>query len=130
MMPVLADFMERLELPNPPMVLREAERFLPSVESWLADQEIGPDDMTWLLTRMGYFIGELLVQKFGGCWFVNDAVNSRYFVRYVVGRFTGVKVLRAVIDPFEVAAHYLSQPTGRRLTPVLREVETELMGKE
>ena len=34
-MPVLADFIERLELPNAPMVLVEANTFLPAI-SWAA----------------------------------------------------------------------------------------------
>src|SRR5258708_6538850 len=82
-MPVLTTFMEQLELPNPAMVLVEADRFLPPLDEWMRDQVITNSDRTWILTRIGYFIGEYLVQKFSGCWFVNDIADSRYFARYV-----------------------------------------------
>src|SRR5208282_6942055 len=71
-MPVLADFIERLELPNPPMVLMEAEWYLPSVDAYMKSQVVPPEDRVWILTRLGYFIGELLVQRFSGCWFLNE----------------------------------------------------------
>jgi hypothetical protein len=43
-MPVLADFMGLLELPDPAMVLVEADRYLPPLDAWLKDQVISPSD--------------------------------------------------------------------------------------
>ena len=125
-MPVLKDFMERLELPNPAMVLVEAELYLPSVDQWMKDQVVTSNDRAWILTRIGYFIGELLVQRFSGCWFVNDTPDSRFFGRYVVGKFCSPNSRNAMVDPFHVADAYLSHPPARSLTDIIRQVEAEL----
>ena len=125
-MPVLVDFMERLELPNAPMVLKEAERFLPALDQWMKDQVITPDDRVWIQTRIVYFIGEYLVQQLGGCWFLNEVPNSRFFSRYVVGRFTRVNNPNAMTDPYHISDVYLSEPPGRSLSEILAEVEKEL----
>lgn len=126
LMPVLTEFMRLLQLPDAPMVLVEARRFLPSVDLWMKDQVIEAADKTWLHTRLGYFIGELLVQRFGGCWFVNEIPDSRYFARYVVGRFSHPLNPNAMVDPFDVANSYLSQPPSRNLSTILAQVEAEL----
>ena len=84
-MPVLTDFIERLELPNAPMVLVEADTYLPAVSQFMESQELAAEDRAWILTRVGYFVGELLVQKYGGCWYLNETPDTRYFLRYVVG---------------------------------------------
>jgi hypothetical protein len=125
-MPVLADFMERLELPNPPMVLVEAERYLPAVDLWMKDQVVLPENRAWILTRLAYFVGELLVQRFSGCWFLNEIPDSRYFLRCVVGKFARVPNRNAMVDPFQVADAYLAEPAGRGLTTVVNEVVNEL----
>ena len=36
-MPVLKDFMVCLELPNPAMVVAQAEPYLPSIDQWIKD---------------------------------------------------------------------------------------------
>ncbi len=125
-MPVLKDFMEPPELPNPAMVVAQAEPYLPSIDQWMKDQVVTPDDRVWILTRIGYFIGELLVQRFSGYWYVNDIPDSRFFGRYVVGRFCSVGNPNPMIDPFSVADAYLSQPPGRSLMDIIRQVDAEL----
>ena len=126
-MPVLTEFMEALGLPNPQMVLVEAERYLPALDHWLKEQVIAPADEAWLLTRVGYFAGEYLVQRLGGCWFLNDIPDSRYFARYVVGEFTGASNPNAMVDPFGVAEDFVSQPQGRSLLQLLESVEDEVV---
>lgn len=125
-MPVLAEFMEALGLPDPPMVLVEAERYLPPLDLWLKDQDIKADDETWLLTRIGYFIGEYLVQRLGGCWFLNDVPDSKYFARYVVGEFAETPNRNAMVDPFDIASVFIAEPRGRSLSQLVNSVETEI----
>jgi hypothetical protein len=60
-----------------------------------------------LITRLGYFVGEYCVQKYSGCWFVDDLGGSRYFGRYVAGRFASVANESAMVDPFLVAQEYV-----------------------
>jgi hypothetical protein len=122
-MPVLADFVERLELPDPPMVLVESEKYLPALDQWLRDQVIEASDRGWVLTRLGYFAGEYLVQRLGGCWFLNDGPDTKYFARYVVGRFSGAANRNAMVDPFEIAAEVVDAPPGRSFMRLLRSVE-------
>jgi hypothetical protein len=125
-MPVLKDFMDRLELPNPAMVLVEAERYLAPLDQWIKDQVVSPDDRIWILTRLGYFIGEFLVQRLGGHWFLNDIPDSRFFGRYVVGRFHRITNSNAMVDPFQVAEAFLHELPGRSLSHILAQVESEL----
>lgn len=82
------------------------------------------------MARVGYFAGEVLVQRLGGCWLVCDAPDSRFFGRYVVGRFRRVPNPAAITDPVEVAAAYLSQPPGRSLAGMLAEVTAALRNAE
>lgn len=125
-MPVLTDFMQRLELPDPALVLVEADRYLPALDQWLKDQIVDPSDRIWILTRLGYFVGEYFVQRFGGYWFLNEVVDSRYFGCYVVGRFAGVSNVNAMVDPFTVANACVAEPPGRSLSTLLTVVEKEL----
>ncbi len=125
-MPVLRDFAAALELPDPPLIVADPDRYLPLIDAWLRDQVIGPDDWAWAVARVGYFAGEALVQRFGGCWLVCDAPNSRFFGRYVVGRFHRVRNPAAIADPIEIAAECLSQPPGRSLARILETVGAEL----
>lgn len=125
-MPVLVEFMNNLELPEPHMVLRDPDRFLAPVDAWMRNQEVAAEDRVWILTRLGYFIGQLLNARHGGHWFLNEVPDSRYFLRYVVGRFTRIPNPNAMVDPFHVADVYLSQPAGRSLSAFVNEVEQEL----
>ena len=125
-MPVLIDFMERLELPYPDMVLKEAEKYAAPLDAWMRDQVIEPGNRIWILTRIGYFIGELLNQRLGGCWFLDEDAGSPYFLQYVVGQFTRLNNPNARIAPFALADYYVAQPPGRDLLSVIRETEERL----
>jgi hypothetical protein len=125
-MPVLSDFARRLELRDPLMIVADPERFLPSIDAYMRDQVVAPEDRAWILARLGYLIGELLVLRLSGCWFLNEVPDSRYFLRYVVGRFASASNPAATVDPFGVAEFYLSQPPGRSLPAIVRQVEDEL----
>jgi len=127
LMPVLADFAERLGLPNAVMIVANPESFLEPTDDFMKDQVIETEDREWIMARLGYFIGEVLVQRFGGGWFLSDTPYSRFFLRYVVGKFEGGVNRRAMIDPFLVADTYLAEPPGRSLPSFLKEVEAEVM---
>src|SRR5262249_1052712 len=125
-MEALSNFINRLELPEPYMVLRNAQRYLGPVASWMRDQVIAPEDRIWVITRLGYFIGELLNQRLGGYWLVEKHPDSPYFLQYVVGHFTSLPSLNARISPFALAANYVDQPPGRNLTAVIDRTEEQL----
>ncbi len=126
-MPVLADFAERLKLPSPAMIVANPAAYVPAIAAFMKDQEIADEaDRVWALTRLGYLIGEVLVQRLDGCWFLNEIPDSRYFLHYVVGQFGRAKNGNAMVAPFDVADYFLRLPTGRDLQTLLTEVEGEI----
>jgi len=125
-MPVLADFAEALELKSPQLIVADPERYLPSIDAFMMNQVVEADDRVWIVTRLGYFIGEVLVQRLGGCWLLNEIPASRYFLRYVVGQFTRIRNPNAMVDPFEVASAFVSTPPTRNLASLVAEVEMGL----
>jgi hypothetical protein len=125
-MPVLSDFMASLELSEPGLVLVDAESFLAPLDQWLANQTINVDDRDWLLTRIGYYVGEYLVQQLAGCWLLCEAPDSPLFGRYVVGQFGKVVNPRAMADPFAAAATLVDQPIGRSLAAMMEQVVREI----
>jgi hypothetical protein len=131
LMPVLVDFCQRLQLPEPHRVLVDPYIFLPPIDEWVAQQEFGSEsgktDRVWLVTRLGYYLGELIVQRFHGCWFVEDNPNGRYFSNYVVGQFAHFPNGR--IDPNLAIMEFLDQPVGRRLCQLVDEISAELIGR-
>lgn len=128
-MPVLADFAERLELPQKALIVADPKSFLTPIDEFMREQVVENDDRNWILVRLGYFIGEVLIQRYGGCWFLNDIPDTRFFLHYVVGRFTVAINRNIQIDPFLVADTYLNMPPGRSLFSILQEVETDIMQK-
>ena len=85
LMPVVVDFVGKLGINPAHEVLKRADEFVPYLDRALQAMVVADEqDRAWLLTRMGYFIGEYFVQKHGGCWYVNEVQGSRYFGRYVV----------------------------------------------
>jgi hypothetical protein len=126
-LPLLTDFMRVLELPEAPLVLVEAERFLTPLDTWVSNQDISPGDEGWLVTRLGYFAGEYLVQRLSGCWFLDEIPDSRYFARYVVGRFALAVSPHAMVDPFAIAGDCITK--ARSLNTALTDVENELRAR-
>jgi hypothetical protein len=124
--PVLIDFAKRLDLSEPELVVTNPAQCLDAISVFMRDQLVNEDDRVWILTRLGYLIGELLVRRFEGDWFLNDIPDSKYFLHYVVGRFQRIKNPDAMVAPFEVANHFLSQESGRDLALLVSEVERGL----
>lgn len=125
-MPVLTEFIGLLGLPEPPRVLLEAEKYLPEIDLWIKTEKISDQVREWVILRVGYYIGEYLIQRHGGYWFLNEQPDTRTFGRYVVGGFTRDAKPGAAVEPFDVAADYVDQPPGRSLTAMLNMVEEEM----
>lgn len=127
LIPSLVEFVDRLGVKPAHEVLNQAMRFAPHVSTALRDLPVSDEqDRIWLLTRVAYFVGEYFAQKHGGCWYVNDIEGSKYFGRYVVGRFPSFHRPTLMLDPFEVAQAYVDTPPPRQLDDLLAEVEAEL----
>ena len=114
---------------TPREVLRAAVQFVPPLDRALQDVGVASaEDRTWLLTHVGYFIGEYFVQKYGGCWSVSEAQDSKFFARCVVGQFAKLGTA-AVFDPFDVAKDYVDAPAPRHLEQLLNEFGALLTNK-
>lgn len=126
--PVLVDFAERLGFEEAHEIVKTPSRFLPALSQFMRDQVIERDDRDWIMVRVGYFVGELLVERLDGCWIVERNPMSKLFGRYVIGEFSRVKNRRAVADPFGVAQEYVDSPPPRDLQTlfesVVRDVES------
>ena len=127
-MPILHDFSQRLGFQNPHEILIKPEAFLEPISNWLSEQEISDDAKNWITVRIGYFLGELFVEKHDGCWSVCEAPSSKYYGHYVVGEFSSFNNRNALFAPMEAAFHLSNQPKGRSLAAVVDEIENALGG--
>lgn len=120
---ILGDFAERLGLKDPAMIVSNPDFYLSDIDRFLERLQIDEEDFAWIAARVGYFIGEIIVARLDGCWFVNDIPDSRYFARYLVGQFSKGKRNGSMIDPLEAAVGFLVQPPPRTLTSFIKEIE-------
>jgi hypothetical protein len=61
-MPVLAHFAEVLELAEPTLIVADPDRYLPSVSEFMRNQQVTPEDEPWIMVRLAYLIGKVLIQ--------------------------------------------------------------------
>ena len=129
LLPALVEFVGLVGISPAHEVLKKAEQFVPLVERATQGMAVeSQEDRAWLITRMAYFIGEVFVQRFGGCWFVDELPDTKYFARYVVGKFGAGINSNAMIDPFEISTAYVDGVPPRNLGGLLGEVEAALRG--
>lgn len=124
-LPVLHKFAEILGCQNPHEILVTPEKFLPYISEYMKNQSIADDNRIWILTRIGYFIGELFISKFDGCWMLDDRIESKTFSRYVIGQFTSYAPEK-VIDPFAWAQIYVDAEPPRNLSEHVTMLEKTL----
>jgi len=127
-MPVLHELAKNLEFPNPHEILLNPKEFLSPLSAWLSEQEISEDAKNWITVRIGYFLGELFIQKYDGCWLVCELVCLKHYSHYVVGEFSAISNPNALFSPMESAFELASQPIGRSLIAKVSEIEGVLHG--
>ncbi|BBP59831.1 hypothetical protein [Pseudomonas sp. St316] len=113
-MPILHNFAEILGYESPHEILIVPEKFLPYISKYMELQDVSDENRSWLLTRIGYFVGELLASKFDGCWIVDEEIDSSTFSKYVIGDFGGGGSEK-VVDPFFLAQTYVDTLPPRSL---------------
>jgi len=127
-MPVLHDFSQKIGFQNPHEILVNPEAFLDPVSNWLSEQEVSEDTMSWIIVRIGYFLGELFVERHDGCWSVCEVPDSKYYGHYVVGEFSTFNNSNALFAPMESAFELANEPQGRSLTAIVNKIEGALGG--
>jgi len=121
----LSEFADSLGLSNPHMIIVDPVAYIEPIGQFIRDQVIESEDVTWLTMCIGFFIGEVLNQRLGGCWHINEWPDTRYFLRFVVGRFRGGTGGSTMVDPIEAAAAFVAAPPGRDLERLINEVTDE-----
>ena len=79
-------------------------RLLDAFSDWIASQTIAEDDFFYLLSRVGAFISEYVIEGSSGVRYIR---GNRIMLRFPVG--DGVF---EEIDPYEVAAVVIRVPGG------------------
>ncbi len=120
--PVLADFFSTLGRGDAALVAANPEDFVAVLDLWAAPQDfasVSQKDHIWLMVRIGYLVGEVLVGWGQGVWMLDRTPDSATFGRYVIGAFSAPVAPDLSIDPMAVAISYLSMPPGRSLRILL-----------
>ena len=126
LVPALVRFIAGLGIDPAREVLGNAETLVGPVESALAEQQIASEeDRVWLLVHLTYFVGEYFVQRYGGCWYVDEVEGSRFFARYVVGRFRSPMAPAAMVDPSVIAQTFVDTSPPRSLRRLLDEADAK-----
>jgi hypothetical protein len=125
--PVIIDFAERLEHPDPSTLLLDNVQmsyFLETVHLFMKEEEIDDETRLWVSVRLGYLLGEYLIQKYQGFWGVNDSTESLQYGHYVVFAVSPSNSKKIYpIDTFETANHFVLQEAPRSLVQLIDEIE-------
>lgn len=100
---MLHQFVEAIGGENACEVLSAPAKFLPLLEQSFNHRVVEDHNRVWLITGMGYFIGEYLLTAYDGCWQVDEDPRSTAFARYVVGDFSFPPRPGLSVDPFDIA---------------------------
>lgn len=125
-LPVLHEFSTNLGFENPHEILLSPESFLKKIHEWLSEQEIKENDKVWLTTRIGYYLGELFIIKYDGCWSVCESENSKHYGQYVINEFSAFENPNALFNPFEAAMELINEPKKRSLVNLVNEISSSL----
>ena len=124
---VLHELAKGLRFADPALIVAEPLNCLQQLSDWLAKQDIAPTNRAWLIARIGYFVGECLIARFGGYWYLNTIPDSRFFARFVVGGFHPPIKPAATADPMAEAAELADQPRGRDLAALIDEISAAVV---
>lgn len=129
--PVIIDFAERLEHNDPSSILLDQEvmsLFVGTVAEFMRAEPVDEETGLWISVRIGYLIGEYLIQKYEGHWGVNLNKNSPQYGHYVVFALSPKNKEKAYpVDPFEAANEFVNQAPDRDLISLVDEIEAMIV---
>lgn len=109
-------------------IIARPEGLVERIDTFLKNQDFGKYDersLIWLLTRIGYFVAQVLILRYGGRWAVEERHESPFFLRYVITGFTSPRVSGTAVDPFQLA-NDLSHPGNPGLAEAFNKVYLQL----
>lgn len=125
--PVIIDFAERLEHHDPSSILLDQKvmtLFIGTVAEFMRAEPVDEETRLWISVRIGYLIGEYLIQKYQGHWGVNLNEQSPQYGHYVVFAVSPKNEEKAYpVDPFEAANEFVNQAPDRDLISLIEEIE-------
>lgn len=128
--PALMEFADFVGVENPNTAFEQPEKFLQVLDIFLKVEDIDKleqEDKKSLHLMLMYFIGQLLLHRYGGIWFLNEDHEAKSFLRYVIGYFEKGSVSRNIsVDPFSVAEEFMEQMPGRSLIATIKETENQM----
>ena len=127
---VIVDFADKLGITDPHKVLMDInclEDFMfTKVHDFMKSQDIKQDDRIWIITRIGYLLGEYFKEKYSGYWTVNENKNSKQFGHYVIFAKSHKTNAMYPIDVFSAAKEFIDQNPDRNLIALIKEIEGEI----
>ena len=129
--PVIIDFAERLEHEEPSSILLNKEvmsLFVGTVAEFMRAEPVDEETSLWIAVRIGYLLGEYLIQKYEGHWGVNLNEMSPQYGHYVVFAISPKNKEKAYpVDPFEAANEFVNQAPDRDLISLIDEIEAMIL---
>ena len=129
--PVIVDFAERLEHSDPSSIFINKEAmslFVGTVAEFMRAEPVDEETGLWVAVRIGYLIGEYLIQKYEGHWGVNLNETSPQYGHYVVFALSPKNKEKAYpVDPFEAANEFVNQEPDRDLISLIEEIEAMIL---
>ena len=128
--PAIKEFASFIGIENPQNALDKPEKFLEVLEFFFKNQDIGELDIEareTLHLMLMYFVGELLLARYGGNWFLNENPDSESFLHYVVGYFEKDIISEELfLDPFNIVKVFIQTNIGRSLIKTIKEAEESI----
>ncbi|MCH2044287.1 MAG: hypothetical protein MK212_09080 [Saprospiraceae bacterium] len=124
---VNTDFASRLGLENPFEILMNFESLkdfmFTTVHNFMKHQKITSEDRVWMITRLGYLLGEYFKEKYAGYWTVNEAPDSPQYGHYVIHAKSPSGNAHYPINVFGAATELVEQEDERDLIQLVTEIE-------
>jgi hypothetical protein len=115
--PALTELADFIGVENPQTAVKNPEMFLKVLDLYFKEENFRDLDLDAIKTlhlMLTYFIGQFLVFRHRGDWFLNEERDSKSFLRYVVGKFEDSSIRENIyVDPFDSAQKYLEKLPGR-----------------
>ncbi len=105
---ILSDWLNEIGQAASDEVRTDIIRFIPAISIWLSEQPLDRQQIGRLMLDLSLLIGEVLAQRFEGCWLLADRVESPHFANYIVSKFRKASNPKTVVNPFMVAATFLN----------------------
>jgi len=118
-LPVLHKFSEAMGFENPHEILIFPKIFVGPIGDFIDSQVVSEANRVWLITRLGYFVGEIFSKEMNGFWMLDERMESETFSRYVIGDDDKI-----IIDPFRFSQEYVDSAPPRNFAKNI-EVEIE-----